>query len=80
MLRRCAMVLGVVSFVASGIGSVSAETFYQVDFSSQANYSWPGSGALPVRTDWGRNARWHAVQHHVERRGRTGLEFGNRRQ
>ena len=47
MLRRCAMVLGVVSFVAFGIGSVSAETFYQVNFSSQANYSWPGSGALP---------------------------------
>jgi hypothetical protein len=38
------MVLAVASFLASGVGSAFAQTFDQVDFSSQANFSWAGSG------------------------------------
>ena len=47
MLRRSAMVLGFISFLASGVGAVLAQTFDQVTFSSQANFSWLGSGELP---------------------------------
>jgi hypothetical protein len=44
---RCRIILGIASLILSGVASLSAETFYQVDFSSQANYSWSGSGIIP---------------------------------
>jgi hypothetical protein len=48
MKRLCvAMVVSCVLGQACLVSEVLGVTFFQVDFSSQANYSWAGSGALP---------------------------------